>query len=138
MEDEKPVSRVDLIPESPRLDLPRETPSFDVPALHSPLPWRVTYGELLAPIVSDAYGHVAILHPRTWNEARANAKLIVRAVNAHDALVAAVKHFLDQIEYDKFYAGRTYAPSDYDIVEILVAQPDLVALADALARAETT
>jgi hypothetical protein len=56
---------------------------------HSPLPWRVS--QPTPTFVTDADGRDVVV---ANNGNSANARLIVRAVNAHDALIAAAKAFL--------------------------------------------
>lgn len=57
---------------------------------HSPLPWEVPDGGIRPAIFAEDGSHVASMSD-TGDEAEANAALIVRAVNAHDELVAALR-----------------------------------------------
>lgn len=75
----------------------------------TPTPWSLHYmpGDTL-PTICGGGGPVA--EPR-WEvgdaEGMANARLIVRAVNAHDALVAALNRFVDDFcECDRAPDGR--------------------------------
>lgn len=76
-------------------------------ATHTPVPWRCDYAGHL---YSSGEGYVAIITPFTPKEhhteyggatpkARANARFIVRAVNAHEKLVEACKRVLTAIEW---------------------------------------
>lgn len=62
-------------------------------AKHSPLPWRQHSGDgkTYASVRSHWGQCVADCGSRSDNMAQANAELIVRAVNCHDELVAALK-----------------------------------------------
>lgn len=68
---------------------------------HTPTPWRVANG---IDVRSEAIGFLAYVSTagargRTLDEARANAALIVRAVNANADLLAALEA-IDQYAYD--------------------------------------
>jgi hypothetical protein len=65
---------------------------------HTPTPW---YTELDRSIrADDGDGHVALLAGSDFNVAteEANAAFIVRACNAHDALVAALRELIDDAD----------------------------------------
>jgi len=98
-------------------------------AQHTPTPWRVEEGTPLIwgncnPDDRSTYGMgypvARVEHPRSWqksglptpDEQGANAALIVRAVNAHEAMLAALKACADQFD---FYVGQHLAksPPDY-------------------------
>lgn len=88
---------------------------------HTPTPWSLSdlsqgNGRLLRETLR-IYGdgkHIATITPNTANaltpdsdaEARANAAAIVRAVNAHDALVDALKANIAQWESWKAFEGE--------------------------------
>lgn len=61
----------------------------------SPLPWRVAQTEGHVDDILDANGNHAMCHGHDYDEygtiSLADAAFIVRAVNAHDRLVAALK-----------------------------------------------
>lgn len=53
------------------------------------------------------------------SEDRANTELIVKAVNSHDALVAAIEKLYSYIDYGKFANERT---DDADFVDAVLEQ----------------
>ncbi len=65
---------------------------------HTPLPWEV--GERIgdgSPVVTYQARDIATVE-NYYGDGEANAELIVRAVNAHDDLLAACKALMKQIE----------------------------------------
>lgn len=66
---------------------------------HTPLPWRtasaLVMGQHSRAIVSALKGQVDIYNAPLTNETLANAEFIVRACNAHDELVAALKALMN-------------------------------------------
>jgi hypothetical protein len=64
---------------------------------HSPLPWRATpvKGYRIDQIWSGHDNIVAVFDGEPFERERANAAYIVKCVNAHEALVAALRWFAD-------------------------------------------
>jgi hypothetical protein len=91
---------------------------------HTPTPWQYQWvrwmNDVDLKIVDHKTGRVlAILNKPTpfltVDEQEANAEFIVRAVNAHDELVAALKQALTDIE---FYCERAEENPDTDTTAI--------------------
>lgn len=93
-----------------------KTETTTKPATHSPLPWRFTKDNAVRTpeptnlILSEAtgacvavtklaFGHSGNIHTR-HSEMEANAAFIVRAVNSHAELVAALEAYLAKFELD--------------------------------------
>ncbi len=82
---------------------------------HTPLPWRVaTNARNLSSVSIQAAGGVRICALRynwrvdhSWQEADANAVLIVRAANCHDDLVAALELLLPVAQNFEKQAGKS-------------------------------
>ena len=85
---------------------------------HSPLPWALetvgtqigvchkinmnAAGRFTHACLYDDCGVGSINNPNHWNQQlRANAELIVRCVNSHDALVEALKDLIRQLPNDE-------------------------------------
>ena len=111
---------------------------------HSPVPWRVNVDKfhIAVPLV-DAVDNdgiiVAELSGPNHSENVSNAELIVRAVNSHHALVAALRDFLakwDEVEpyikgafvMQQIHGGRYTGPT---IADELTAMRAALALAQA-------
>lgn len=99
---------------------------------HSPLPWRVDEqasghvrsGERL---VAGCMGYSTNANLSHVDENLANAEFIVRAVNSHAALLAALKQAADRLELCAIASG-----SDREFAAIAVkAYRDLIATAEA-------
>lgn len=81
-------------------------------AEHSPLPWSVGSRNAIDPeaecgvtafdgmTVCDLWNSVNIGTECDGEMARANAEFIVRCVNSHDALLAALKHLVECLNDD--------------------------------------
>ena len=66
---------------------------------HTPTPWEAHYTIIIGPdseVIADTSCKGARQAPR--NTQKANAQMIVRAVNAHTELVAALKNLVERIE----------------------------------------
>lgn len=78
---------------------------------HTPTPWRI--GDAGRTVFGPPNGNPS---PETVaHTSRANAAHIVRCVNGHDALVAALRdltRYVDAYEYGRKWAGRPHAEMD--------------------------
>ena len=69
-------------------------------------------------LVGATLENVAIVEDRFYN-AKENAEFIVKAVNNHDALVAAIEKLYSYIDYGKFANEQT---DDADFVDAVLEQ----------------
>lgn len=77
---------------------------------HTPTPWACTdfAGPFDHQLITGEHGSIARVHAPNANEGKANAAFIVQAVNAHEALVAALKAILSPFEHgDKIELHNT-------------------------------
>lgn len=68
---------------------------------HSPIPWRNIHGRIISDVMPRDGSHDVCSMTVTNNNhisAEANAELIVKAVNNHDALVAALRELYAQVQ----------------------------------------
>jgi hypothetical protein len=95
---------------------------------HTPTPWRRSLTETSL-ILAGPYAVAAVLPNRPAVENYANADLIVRAVNAHDALVAACRNLLPLAL--KYYRSLPDDGPEQDHYMTAVIEPAETALAAA-------
>jgi hypothetical protein len=77
-------------------------------AKHSPLPWKVDGDGVRAMVRADDATIVALRHRLPGDVNEANSAFIVRAVNAHDELVAALRPFASLLRH---FDGRASRPT---------------------------
>ncbi len=85
----------------------------------TPRPWGYVHHKGLDQhLVGATLENVAIVEDRHGN-AKENSEFIVKAVNSHDALVAAIEKLYSYIDYGKFANERT---DDADFVDAVLGQ----------------
>lgn len=71
---------------------------------HTPTPWRMEIEDegfisIFGSRLNQTCGDQVALTPMKKDEDKANAEFILRAVNSHEALLAAAKHMRDTLEH---------------------------------------
>ncbi|MDD5534062.1 MAG: hypothetical protein PHC52_14820 [Syntrophales bacterium] len=97
---------------------------------HTPTPWRDYVqgdgtGVIISTVEKDNYGRdreIIVRVPLSGQPSRENAAFIVRAVNAHDALVDALGTLVASLSWEEKRSGTTY--HGYEMAKAALAKAE--------------